>query len=102
MNRPHADYLVAYSRAGSAAGAARLLGCSRRIVYRHLERAGVPVRGYHRRPTVLRLVTASDPLAEWHVVRKREIDVELRLLRARWLRLLRESARAPGAKGGRL
>lgn len=75
--KPHAQYLAAYHETGSAKGAAVLLGCSRRVVYAHLHRAGVPVRPYRRRPTLL-LIT---PLISWQVHRMREIEDEFADLR---------------------
>lgn len=94
MIRPALIYVTAYHETGSAAGAALQLGCSRRVVYKHLRRAGVPVRRWRRR--VLRLVTAQDPLRDWQRARLHAIDVELGRLRAEWARLLGQATQTKG------
>lgn len=90
--RPHAQYLMVYGETQSAARTALILGCSKSVVYRHLHRAGLSVRPYRRR----HLYLVGDPLVEWGLRRQREIDAELREIRAAWSRALMQVARLKG------
>lgn len=88
--RPHAQYLMVYEQTKNVAQAADILGCSRRVIYFHLRRAGIPARPYIRKP---RLYLVRDSFTEWQEARKRAIDGELRWLRVKWQRELDRAAK---------
>jgi hypothetical protein len=80
---------MVWEQTKNVAQTADVLGCSRRVVYHHLRRAGIPARPYIRKP-VLYLV--RDAFTEWQAARKRAIDVELVRLRLGWQRELDRAA----------